>query len=31
MDRFVIQASQSIDRAEHDSCEEPRSSAGRAP
>jgi hypothetical protein len=31
MDRFVIQASQSIDRAEYDSCEEPRSSADRAP
>jgi hypothetical protein len=31
MDRFVIQASQSIDRAEYDSCEEPRSSTGRAP
>jgi hypothetical protein len=31
MDRFVIQASQSIDRAEYDSCEEPRSSTDRAP
>jgi hypothetical protein len=31
MDRFVIQASQSIDRAEYDSCEEAPSSASRAP
>ena len=30
MDPFVVRASQSIDRAEYDSCEEPRSSTGRA-